>query len=119
MLWCGWLPHCDLGVFLPRSPCPGLICRGRYPLSWSPHRGYRLLGLAFAAARRAGRGQWYQRESSHESMPIVLDPPLTTRSVRTTATSILPGLHVRRLVFWRYLLTWRKPTQTSHSVGGA
>ncbi len=101
-------------IALPRIDLPREI-----PVELVAAPGYRLLGLAFAAARRAGRGQWYQRESSHEAMPIVLDPSLTTRSVRTTATSVLPGAHVRRLVFWRYLLTWRKPTQIARSADGA
>jgi len=92
---------------LPRIDLPREI-----PVELVAAPGYRLLGLAFAVARRAGHGQWYQREPSHDAMPVVLDPPLTTHSVRTIATSLLPGAHVRRLVFWRYLLTWRKPTRT-------
>ena len=95
-------------IALPRIDLPREI-----PIELVAAPGYRLLGLAFAAARQAGRGQWYQREFSHEAMPMVLDPPLTTRFVRISAASVLPGARVRRLVFWRYLLTWRKPTQPS------
>jgi SAM-dependent methyltransferase len=29
--------------------------------------------------------------------------------VRRRAAAVLPGVRVRRLVLWRYLLTWRKP----------
>jgi hypothetical protein len=36
-------------------------------------------------------------------------PPLTTRQVRQQASAILPGAHVRRLVFWHYFLLWQKP----------
>lgn len=25
------------------------------------------------------------------------------------AANLLPGAHVRRLLFWRYLLVWQKP----------
>jgi SAM-dependent methyltransferase len=99
-------------IALPRIDLPREI-----PIELVAAPGYRLLGLAFVAARRAGHGQWYQRESGDESMPIVLDPPLTTRSVRTTATTNLPGVRVRRLVFWRYLLTWQKPTRAARSAG--
>jgi len=45
---------------------------------------------------------------SHETMPKVLDPPLTTRQVRQHATAALPGARVRRLVFWGYLLLWHR-----------
>jgi hypothetical protein len=41
-------------------------------------------------------------------MPVA-DPLLTTREVRTAAEAVLPGVQVRRLVLWRYLLTWRRP----------
>jgi len=71
--------------------------------------GYRVLGLAFAAARATGRSPGFRREPSHDAMPVVLDPTLTTRAVRAAATSVLPDSRVRRLTFWRYLLTWRKP----------
>jgi hypothetical protein len=42
-------------------------------------------------------------------MPVVMDPPLTTREVADLAAALLPGVLVRRLLFWRYLLIWRKP----------
>jgi len=70
--------------------------------------GYRVLGMAFAAARATGRVHGFRREPSHDAMPVVLDPALTTRAVRAAATSVLPGSRVRRLTFWRYLLTWHK-----------
>jgi SAM-dependent methyltransferase len=73
--------------------------------------GHRALGAAFAVLRTSGRGGWYQLEPSHDRMPKVLDPPLTTRQVRQHATAVLPGVQVRRLVFWRYLLTWQRPAE--------
>ena len=56
--------------------------------------------------------------SSHETMPKVLDPPLTTRQVRQHAAAALPGARVRRLVFWRYLLIWQRPIETHTADGG-
>ena len=41
-------------------------------------------------------------------MPV-FDPPLTTRQVRQHAAVTLPGARVRRLIFWRYLLLWKRP----------
>ena len=70
--------------------------------------GHRLFGAAFAALRTVGRGCWYVKEP-HALMPVVLDPPLTTRQVRQLASALLPGACVRRLVFWRYFLLWRRP----------
>ena len=37
------------------------------------------------------------------------DPQLTTREVRALAADVLLGVHVRRLLLWRYLLTWTAP----------
>jgi hypothetical protein len=51
-------------------------------------------------------------EPNSAIMPVVLDPSLTTRQVRHQASALLPGAHVRRLVFWRYFLLWQKPVET-------
>jgi len=75
--------------------------------------GHRLFGVAFAVLRGAGRARWYRRPSSHATMPVVLSPSLTTRDVRKQARSLLPGVTVRRLIFWRYFLLWHKPVTVS------
>lgn len=69
----------------------------------------RMLGAAFAALRRTGRGDWYGPDPVNDAMPKVFDPPLTTRQARDIAEAALPGARVRRLLFWRYLLLWRRP----------
>jgi SAM-dependent methyltransferase len=69
--------------------------------------GHRVLGAAFYALRTAG-GSWYERPASHAVMPMVLDPPLTTREARAVAAAALPGARVRRLAYWRYLLVWQR-----------
>lgn len=74
--------------------------------------GHRLLGAAFAILRASGRGRWYAKELNHIIMPVVLDPSLTTRQVQQQVSALLPGAQVRRLVFWRYFLLWRKPIET-------
>jgi SAM-dependent methyltransferase len=74
--------------------------------------GHRVLGATFAVLRSSGDAAgWYRPEPSHEVMPKVLDPPLTTRQVRQHAAAVLPGARVRRLLFWRYLLTWHRPIE--------
>jgi SAM-dependent methyltransferase len=80
--------------------------------------GHRALGAGFAILRSSGgAGDWYQRAPSHDIMPKVLDPSLTTRHVREHAAAVLPGAQVRRLVFWRYLLTWVRPGQARAASG--
>ncbi|WP_242660975.1 class I SAM-dependent methyltransferase [Mycobacterium alsense] len=78
----------------------------------------RALGAAFAALRATGRGDWYGLDPTHEAMPKVVDPPLTTRRAREVAAATLPPARVRRLLFWRYLLVWRRPAMWPLSCGG-
>jgi SAM-dependent methyltransferase len=70
--------------------------------------GHRLLGAAFAAARSVGSNDWFAKDAT-AVMPVVMDPPLSTREVADQAGALLRGVRVRRLVFWRYLLRWQKP----------
>lgn len=69
----------------------------------------RAFGAMFAVLRTTGRGGWYGLDPTHETMPKVLDPPLTTHRAREVAAATLPSARVRRLLFWRYLLLWRRP----------
>ncbi|MCW2660235.1 MAG: class SAM-dependent methyltransferase [Mycobacterium sp.] len=69
----------------------------------------RAFGATFAALTMTGRGRWYGVDPTNEAMPKVFDPPLTNRQAREVAAGTLPGVRVRRLVFWRYLLLWRSP----------
>jgi SAM-dependent methyltransferase len=73
--------------------------------------GHWVLGAAFAVLRASGSGSWYERPLSSGAMPMVLDPPLTTREARVVATAALPGARVRRLAYWRYLLVWQRPAR--------
>lgn len=91
---------------LPRRDLPREL-----PAELTAAIGYRLFGTAFAIFRTIGRGRWYAKEPDHAIMPVVLDPSLTTRQVRQQASALLPGVYVRRLVFWRYLLLWQKPVR--------
>ncbi|PRX43389.1 methyltransferase family protein [Prauserella shujinwangii] len=91
-------------IALPRTDLPREL-----PVELAAFAAQRVLAATFAVARTVGRGRWYAPEHSHDAMPVVLDPPLTTRQVRARAAAILPGARVRRLLFWRYLLVWHKP----------
>jgi trans-aconitate methyltransferase len=70
---------------------------------------HRLLGATFLVARAVTNRRWLAHDATVASMPVVVDPPLTTSQVRREAGAVLPGAQVRRLLFWRYLLLWRKP----------
>ncbi len=71
--------------------------------------GHRLLGTIFLTERLLGRNGGFAKDSARATMPVVMDPALTTREVAHQAAAVLPGVRVRRLLFWRYLLIWQKP----------
>ncbi|MBF6330020.1 class I SAM-dependent methyltransferase [Nocardia transvalensis] len=91
-------------VALPRTDLPREL-----PVEVAAAAGHRLFGAVFLALRRFTDGRWHGLAPTHEAMPVFLDPPLTTDQVRQQARPLLPGAQIRRLVFWRYLLVWRKP----------
>ncbi|GAB2721887.1 class I SAM-dependent methyltransferase [Nocardia thraciensis] len=70
--------------------------------------GQRILAGLFFVLRTLGPGGWFAADDDR-AMPVVLDPALTTREARAAAAALLPGARVRRLVYWRYFLVWRKP----------
>jgi 2-polyprenyl-3-methyl-5-hydroxy-6-metoxy-1,4-benzoquinol methylase len=99
----GWLrPGGSLAVVaLPRTDLPRDL-----PVELAAVIGHRLLGTTFAAGRAlTGRPLFAKVD---DAMPV-RDPELTTRQVRAAAAAVLPGVRVRRLTFWRYLLTWVRP----------
>jgi SAM-dependent methyltransferase len=69
----------------------------------------RAMGALFATLRATDSAGWYGLDPANEAMPKVFDAPLTTRQAREVAAATLPGARVRRLLFWRYLLLWRRP----------
>jgi SAM-dependent methyltransferase len=101
----GWLrPGGVLAVVaLPRIDLPA-----EAPVELAAVVGHRLLGTAFAAGRAVTGRPLFRHAPDVTAMPM-RDPELTTRQVRAAAAPVLPGVRVRRLVFWRYELTWTKP----------
>lgn len=92
-------------VALPRTDMPREL-----PVEIAAAAGHRLLGAMFLVRRLLGSGSGFAKDPGRTDMPVVMDPPLTTREVARQAASVLPGARVRRLLFWRYLLIWQKPT---------
>ncbi|NNG21041.1 class I SAM-dependent methyltransferase [Naumannella sp. ID2617S] len=64
---------------------------------------YALAGQAVLIAVNRVHRKWEHRAPQH------WPPPLTHDQVRQVAAERLPGSRFRRLVFVRYLLTWRRP----------
>jgi SAM-dependent methyltransferase len=102
----GWLrPGGVLAAVVP----PRIDLPAEIPVELAAVIGHRALGLAFAAGRAASGRSLFARPPDSGAMPVQ-DPELTTRRLRAAASAVLPGVQVRRLVFWRCLLTWTKPS---------
>ncbi|MGA8548095.1 MAG: class I SAM-dependent methyltransferase [Mycobacterium sp.] len=101
------------GGILAAVALPRKDLRLEFPAEVAAAVGHRLLGATFVAARSAGSRDWFAKDITHAAMPVVMDPPLTTREVASQAGAVLPGVRVRRLIFWRYLLHWEKPTDAA------
>jgi SAM-dependent methyltransferase len=98
------------GGVLAAIALPRLDLRHELPVEIVAAVGHRLLGAMFLAKRSlGGNGGFAKDGSTRSAMPVVMDPPLTTREVASQAAAVLPGVRVRRLLFWRYLLIWQKP----------
>jgi len=115
------LHHLDLAEALPRMvrwlkpggvlaavALPRIDLPRELPIELAAIATHRTLGLAFAALRPVTGSCLFRHEPSHDVMPVA-DPTLTTHEVRARAETVLSGVRVRRLLLWRYLLTWRKP----------
>lgn len=90
-------------VALPRRDLPREL-----PVELAATTTHHGLGLAFAGLRRLTGADLLRQEPTHAEMPVA-NGVLTTRQVRAEGARLLPGSQVRRLLLWRYLLTWTKP----------
>nr|WP_207926779.1 class I SAM-dependent methyltransferase [Actinocrispum wychmicini] len=64
-----------------------------------------LAGFVAHRVHKARKDFW-----QHPS-PVVWPPPVTYTQMRRLARSLLPGVHYRRHVLWRYSLLWKKPSE--------
>lgn len=101
----GWLRP---GGVLAAVALPRTDLRHELPVDVAASAAHHGLGLAFSVARPITGARLHRHEETHDVMPVA-DGALTTRETRAAAAAVLPGVHVRRLLFFRYLLVWRKP----------
>jgi hypothetical protein len=59
---------------------------------------HRMLGAIFMAKRLLGSKDGFAKDSTGSTMPVIMNPPLTTREVASQAAAVLPGVRVRRLL---------------------
>jgi hypothetical protein len=97
------------GGVLAAIALPRTDVRRELPVEIVAAVGHRLLGAMFLVKRLLGSNSGFAKDSARATMPVVMDPALTTREAARQAVAVLPGVRVRRLIFWRYLLIWQKP----------
>jgi 2-polyprenyl-3-methyl-5-hydroxy-6-metoxy-1,4-benzoquinol methylase len=81
------------------------LARNRYPIDLPRDAA---ASVATRVLRRTGNRSFWQH-----SAPTVWPPPETFAQTRRIAERVLPGARFRRLLLWRYLLTWTKPVVQS------
>ncbi|MEJ6549635.1 class I SAM-dependent methyltransferase [Corynebacterium sp. USCH3] len=97
------------GGILAAIALPKTDLRREWPVELAATVTHHALGGFFHARRLLGLQNPYPTGPADTSMPMDLSPALTTHDVAVTAAPLLPDVRVRRLLFWRYLLTWQKP----------
>lgn len=68
-----------------------------------------LIGAWFALRRVTGRPAAIPTGRAATPQAPVRDPDMTFREVSRRVSEVLPGSSYRRLLFWRYLLVYRRP----------
>jgi SAM-dependent methyltransferase len=73
------------------------------------YRTSNALDLAVAGLAVPVNTVYSLRSDNVESDATTRPPQMSLREIRTTSTRLLPNVRVRRLLLWRYLLTWTAP----------
>jgi hypothetical protein len=113
-----WRRLCDPEGVLAAIALPRPDVAHELPVEVVTATGHPLLGAIFLARRSLGSSNGFAKDSTCSTMPVVMDPPLTTRKVASQAAAQLPGVQVRRLMYWRYLLVWQTPVAAGGSRVG-
>jgi ubiquinone/menaquinone biosynthesis C-methylase UbiE len=70
---------------------------------------HQFLGVALVAGRRIRPGRAFLAPQRTELVMPVMEPRMTLKQIRAIAEAVLPGARVRRRLFWRHSLLWRRP----------
>ncbi|ONH32820.1 class I SAM-dependent methyltransferase [Pseudofrankia asymbiotica] len=98
------------GGILAAVVLPRMDLRHEWHVEFVAAVAHHLLGAAFLVnGLLRGSRPFVKEHHTRTGMPVVMNPPLTTREAAREAAAVLPGVRVRRLLFWRYLLIWEKP----------
>lgn len=70
--------------------------------------------IDLARGRAVTNVRWLLGDVLNETLPLdhgmpVLDPTETLPEIRAAADECVPGALLRRRLFWRYTLLWRRP----------
>jgi SAM-dependent methyltransferase len=72
-------------------------------------REHGVIDLAHAAVAAPVNAYFALRRAWSYSGAPVKPPEMTLPEIERAAIAVLPAVQVRRLLLWRYLLTWRHP----------
>jgi hypothetical protein len=72
-----------------------------------------LVSMAAVPANAVARLVTAGRPRTGRAVMPTTDPVMTLPEIRAAAADLLPGATIRRLLFWRYLLVYTEPRETS------
>jgi SAM-dependent methyltransferase len=92
-----------LGLYRERTATDYAVSLVAVPLNWLGTATFAVAGLAQTPFRR-------QRGQARERVRAPVAPPsMTLAEIRELAATLLPGVVIRRHLFWRYSLLYRRP----------
>jgi ubiquinone/menaquinone biosynthesis C-methylase UbiE len=69
----------------------------------------RITDLPYSAAAAPVNAYFARRRDWSDPGSPIKPPDMTLPEIRAAAKDLLPNVRIRRLLLWRYLLTWRQP----------
>lgn len=89
-----------------------LVVIGHYRGATTTDRAYEVVNLAGNAAMGAYLAVRGRAGKPHdEGMPLK-EPSDTRAEIQQVAAEVMPGVRIRRRLYWRYSLLWRRPAGT-------
>ncbi|TMR22369.1 class I SAM-dependent methyltransferase [Nonomuraea turkmeniaca] len=92
------------------APGGVLAILGCYPERSAVDYAWSLAAVPANAAARIAVAATEPRERAESTQAPVKPPEMSLADIRREAAILLPGATIRRLLFWRYLLVYRRPS---------